>query len=237
MGVAEYKPPEPAKPAAEPLRIFIGYDPRQPLAYTVLHHSILKHSSAPVSITPLVLSQLPIKRRGLTEFTFTRFLVPWLCNFKGRALFLDADMVVTGDIAELFAPTDDLSAVRVQQNQDRFEWASVMLFQCSSCLKLTPEFIEDERNKMFDLQWASSVGKIPEEWNHCVGYAEPKQAKLYHWTQGIPCWPETVGLPEDNIWLTARDEALHTVDWKSLMGKSVHAKHTLGRLFEKLTSA
>lgn len=65
------------------IRVFIGYDPRQPLAYNVMQHSIARHSSVPVAITPLILDQLPITRRGLTEFTYSRFLVPALCDFKG----------------------------------------------------------------------------------------------------------------------------------------------------------
>jgi len=73
-------------------KIFIGYDERQAVSYTTLQHSILETASGPVSVTPLILSTLPITRRGLTPFTFSRFLVPWLCNYQGHALFLDADM-------------------------------------------------------------------------------------------------------------------------------------------------
>src|SRR6185295_15933969 len=119
--------------------VFIGADPRQPLAYSVLQHSIRVNSSQPVSITALQLDQLPIHRRGLTEFTFSRFLVPYLCGFRGKALFLDADMIVTGDIADLFEIADHASSVLVNKDQDRFEWASAMLFNCDHCKKLTPE--------------------------------------------------------------------------------------------------
>jgi hypothetical protein len=210
------------------LKVFIGYDPRQPLAYNVLQHSIVKNSSEPVSITPLILGQLPIKRRGLTEFTYSRFLVPYLCDFKGRALFLDADMVVTGDIAELFA-NEDMSAVCVMKDQPQFEWASAMLFNCGACLRLTPQFIDDEANKLFDMAWAPYVGRFPAEWNHCVGYQEAKQAKLYHYTMGLPCWDETAGNPEDAAWEEAYHGMVHTVSWKELMGTSVHAKPTLQR--------
>lgn len=210
------------------LKVFIGYDPRQPLGYNVLQHSIAKHSSQPVSITPLILSQLPIKRRGLTEFTYSRFLVPSLCDFKGRALFLDADMVVTGDIAELF-DNDDMSAVAVMKDQPQFEWASAMLFNCGACLRLTPEFIDDEKNPMFDMAWAPYVGTFPPEWNHCVGYKDAAAAKLYHYTMGLPCWEETSGNPEDAEWHAAYQDMLHTVSWQELMGSSVHAKPTLKR--------
>lgn len=217
----------------EPLRIFIGYEPRQPLAYSVLQHSIARHSSKPVAITPLILSQLPIRRRGLTEFTFSRFLVPWLCQFKGKAIFMDADMVVTGDIAELFE-LGGMASVSVMQSQPRFEWSSLMLFNCGACLRLKPEFIEDEANQLLDLAWAPSVGDLPAEWNSCVGYApHNKDAKLLHFTQGIPCWNETQGLPEDGAWLAENFEATRTCSWKELMGRSVHARPVLERMLRR----
>lgn len=212
------------------LRVFLGYDPRQPLAYSVLQHSIISNASVPVAITPLVQSQLPVKRRGLTDFTFTRFLAPWLCDFKGVSIFMDSDIVVTGDIKEL-ADQVQISThdVHVMQNQPKFEWPSVMAFSNPRCAKLTPEFISDESNPMLDLAWARSVGTLSDEWNHCVGYQEPKEAKLYHYTQGLPCWPETQGLPEDDAWKEAAAAATSTVDWATLMLNSVHSKPVLKR--------
>lgn len=215
----------------EPIRVFIGYEPRQPIAYNVLQHSIVRHASRPVSITPLILKQLPIKRRGLTEFTFSRFLVPWLCGFRGHAVFMDADMVVTGDIAELvdLAP---MSAVSVVKDQQRFEWSSMMLFNCGACIRLTPEFIDDEKNQLLDLAWAPSIGDLPKAWNHCVGYEPPDdEAKLLHFTQGLPLWHETAGLRQDAAWHEEHRAATHTVTWKELMGRSIHAKHVLERMF------
>lgn len=217
-------------------RVFIGYDPRQPLAYNVLQHSIVRHSSVPVMITPLILRQLPIKRRGLTEFTYSRFLVPYLSDFAGKSVFMDADMVVTGDIKELFDLADPRCAVSVMQEQERFEWPSLMVFSNGCCQKLTPKFVDDEKNALFDFAWAPSVGSLPAEWNHCVGYQEPKPAKLYHFTQGLPCFPETKGLPEDEVWEGERKRMLGSVDWKELMGTSVHAKPVLQRMFQRYTS-
>lgn len=221
----------------EPLRVFIGYDPRQPLAYNVLQHSIIKNASVPVAITPLVLKQLPIKRQGLTEFTFSRFLVPYLCGYKGLAVFMDADIVVTGDIKELFDSIDPAHAVSVMQEQPKFEWASVMAFSAGCCKVLTPEFIDDQKNQMFNLEWAPSVGTLDPKWNHCVGYMQPKEAHLYHYTQGIPYWPEVRGLAEDWHWDAAFDDLAQSVSWKELMGRSVHAKHVLRRMFERYTEA
>ena len=206
------------------MRIFIGYDPRQPVAYNVCQYSIIKNASKPVSITPLILGQLPIKRRGLTEFTYSRFLVPYLCDFKGSALFMDPDMIVTGDICDLIDTANPVEGVvHMMKHQPRFEWPSAMLFNNSRCKKLTPEFIEDEQNVLYDMEWADGIADIPDEWNYAVGYSQCDNPKLYHYTMGLPCWPETCMI-EPEPWLDAFDEANSTVTWRELMGDSVHTK-------------
>jgi hypothetical protein len=215
----------PAYPGS--LRVFIGYDPRQPIAYNVLQHSIIRRASRPVSITPLVLAQLPLKRRGLTEFTYSRFLVPWLCGYSGQALFLDADMVVKDDIAQVFADFDGEVAMQIEQAQ--FEWASAMLFNCDRCKLLTPDFVENKLNVLFDFHWAQRVGKLSPTWNRPVGYSEPAKSKLYHYTQGIPVWAETRGL-EPEPFVSEAKAMLHTVSFNELMGNSVHAEHVRKRL-------
>lgn len=207
------------------MRIFIGYDTRQPLAFSVLSASIAQHASVAVSITPLTLKSLPVKRRGLTDFTYSRFLVPYLCGYKGTSLFLDADMLVTADLKELFGYADPFKHdVHVMKEQARFEWPSAMLFNCGRCTQLTPEYVADLSNNPLDLKWAKSIGDFPEEWNRCVGYSrKTTPAKLYHFTQGIPCWPETQKNPEDELWFKAFEEANYTVSYEELMGGSVHA--------------
>ncbi len=216
------------------MRVFVGFDPRQPLGYNVLQNSIRRNSAQRVVVEPLELRKLPIKRRGLTEFTYSRYLVPWLCDYEGLAVFMDADIVVTGDIADLFAQADG-SAVQVQQEQAKFEWASVMLFDCAQCKTLTPEYVDNEANRLFDMAWAPTVGKFAPEWNHCVGYASPdEKTKLYHYTQGLPCWYETAGLPEDEHWLREREALTDTVTWKELMGHSVHARPVIQRINARL---
>jgi hypothetical protein len=216
--------------ASTPIRVFIGVDERQPVGLTVLQHSIVWRSSHPVAIQPLILKQLPIKRRGLTSFTFSRFLVPWLCGYEGQAIFMDADVLVRGDIAELIREASMDHEVLVMQDQPRFEWPSVMVFNNPLCRVLTPEYIDDPANKLFDLAWAKSPGSFPKEWNRCVGYESGGDAKLYHYTQGLPVWPETRGnFPEDQLWIDEHRRANGTVAWKELMGSSVHAPLTLKR--------
>lgn len=208
--------------------VFIGYEPRQPLAYTVCQSSIIRGASKPVAITPLTLKTLPITRRGLTEFTFSRFLVPHLCGYAGRAIFMDADVVVLGDVAELIEAADPEAAVSVVQNERRFEWPSVMVFNNELCRALTPELVE--KGSPFDFGWAGKVGALPKEWNHLVGYDAPQEPKLIHYTQGIPCWPETEGCELAKQWHKEHSYANSTVAYKDLMGGSVHDKHVKARL-------
>lgn len=205
------------------LKVMIGFDPRQPIAFQVLAHSIYRRSSVPVSITPLVLSNLPIKRRGLTEFTFSRYLVPWICGYEGKALFLDADMLCLGDVAELFELAEPYPSVCVSKNKLRFEWPSVMVFNNYQCSKLTPAYIDDPKTKPQTFEWANMVGELPGQWNHLVGYDEPNpNAKLVHFTAGIPCWPETKDCEFSQEWHQEARLANSSVSWEELMGPSVH---------------
>lgn len=205
------------------LRVFIGYDHRQPVSYSTLCHSIIKHCTKPVSITPLVLQTLPVQRQGLTPFTFSRFLVPWLCGYEGLALFLDIDIMLRGDLAELFALADDKSAVYVSKSKLRYEWASVMLFDCAKCKMLTPEHVERGED-LHTIGWTKHIGELPGAWNHLVGYDTPNpNAKLVHFTQGVPLFPETAGSEHGAEWRYMAEEAASSVPWETLMGRSVHA--------------
>lgn len=151
---------------SQPFRIFIGYDPKETVAYHVLAHSILRQSTIPVSITPLSranLGRLYTRPRGATEsteFSISRFLVPYLCGYQGPALFMDCDMLVQGDVAELLlhAVINPEKAVTVCQHDytpgettkflgqpqtayPRKNWSSVMVFNTEHCRRLTPEYV------------------------------------------------------------------------------------------------
>lgn len=206
------------------LRIFIGYDNRQAVSYNVLQSSIIEKSSKPVSITPLHISQLSLKRQGLTPFTWSRFLVPYLCDYHRPALFLDADIVLSGDISQLFDFASD-NAVYVRKGGHKFEWASVMLFNCGheDNKRLTPEYIETTQDPLHQISWTESIGELPAEWNHLVGYDKPSAAKLIHYTQGIPAFPETNTCEHADLWLKEKDAMNHSITWAGLMANSVHA--------------
>ena len=208
-------------------RIFIGFDHRQCVSYTALHTSIITQSSEPCSITPLVIHQLPLKRTGLTPFTFSRFLVPYLCDYKGWALFLDIDMILLDDITKLFSVADEEKAVLVSKNEKKFEWASAILFNCGHEANkiLTPEYIE-QANGLHQIKWLDEnlIGDIPPEWNHLVGYDQPRtDAKLIHFTQGVPVFKETAGCEYSGEWNDIMKFSVSAQKWDTLMGNSVHA--------------
>lgn len=214
------------------LRIFIGYDPRAAVQFHVLAHSLLEHSSIPLQIIPLKLDTLPLKRRGITEFTFSRFLVPWLCQFEGEALFLDSDILCTGDIAELLEAADGFTktGVAIVGTYPEYERAAVMLFNCAhrDNTKLTPEFIETTKDPLHLIKW-TLPWKLPNRFNFLVGYDDPAWCKgqtptLIHYTKGVPAWPETANCDYADHWIDARARAFTpAVDWCTLMGQSNHA--------------
>ncbi len=209
--------------------IFIGYDPRQQLSYNVLQNSILRRTTEPVAILPLKIETLPIDRQGLTPFTWTRFLVPWMMSGLGWALFLDSDMLCLGDICELFRMVEkekDPKAVYVVKGPARFEWAALMMFNCAhpANRELTPTAIEQAKN-LHTIGWLDDhlIGEFPREWAHTVLYDEPrKDAKLVHYTAGIPIFPETSGCEYTQEYAAEIQQTTSIAIWQTLMGKSVH---------------
>lgn len=202
------------------IRIFIGFDPRETVAYHVLSHSIHARSSKPVSIAPLMLSQLDglmwRERNQLqsTDFSFSRFLVPHLCVFEGWAVFMDCDMLVLDDIASLWALRDDRFAVQVvkhdhqpeettkflgapQTKYEKKNWSSVMLFNCAKCTALTPDYVNSASGlDLHRFNWLDSedlIGEIPHNWNLLVGYDAPvpaEEVSNVHYTIGGPYFDE-----------------------------------------------
>ena len=151
------------------MKVFVGYDPREDIAYQVCKHSILTRQPN-ANVRPLVQKELrdagwytrPVDKLASTEFTFTRFLVPELANFEGWAVFMDCDMILTTDIKELFDQADDKYAVMCVQHDytpkegmkmdgqkqtiyPRKNWSSVVLFNCAhpSNARLTQDMVND----------------------------------------------------------------------------------------------
>lgn len=201
--------------------IYIGYDSRETLAFDVCVNSILSNTADPTEIVihPLRLPEL--KSKGVyyrpedplssTEFTFSRFLVPYLQNYTGNALFCDCDFLFTKDVKEVFALFNQSKAVQcckhdyapnsthkmegaVQYLYPRKNWSSLILFNCShdSNKALTKEIVNTETGQyLHRFSWLKDeeIGEIPHEWNWLVGwYKEPTDGtpNALHFTEGGP---------------------------------------------------
>lgn len=220
------------------IRIFIGFDPRETVAYHVLSHSIHARASAPVSIAPLMLSQLgglmTRERNSLqsTDFSFSRFLTPYLCDFEGWAMFMDCDMLVLEDIAKLWALRDEKYAVMCvkhdhvpkektkflgaqQTKYEKKNWSSVMLFNCAKCTALTPDYVNSASGlDLHRFNWLGDddlIGEIPHRWNLLVGYDQSipvDEVSNLHYTIGGPYFHDYKDIDYAAEWFSERDEML-----------------------------
>jgi hypothetical protein len=218
------------------IRIFIGFDERETVAWHVLTHSILARASQPVSFTPLALNNLkgiftrPREALQSTDFSFSRFLTPYLSGYEGWSLFMDCDMLVRRDIAELWALRDDSYAVmcvkhdhqpketvkfldQPQTPYGKKNWSSVMLFNNARCKALTPAFVNTATGlQLHQFKWLGDdglIGELPAMWNHLVGYSEPgANASNVHYTLGGPYFEEFRGCEHGDAWFAEREGML-----------------------------
>ena len=216
------------------LEVYIGFDPREAIAFDVLAHSIRRRASTDVTIKPLVQQELRDKRlytraRGpteSTEFSLTRFLVPALAGYRGWSLFMDCDMLCRADIAELFSARQPDKAVmvvkheyvpktqrkfldQVQTKYERKNWSSLMLFNNERCRALTPQYVNSASGlELHRFKWTddASIGELPKEWNWLVTeYDYNPKAKLVHYTLGGPWFDAYRGCEYAGEWFAERD--------------------------------
>lgn len=206
-------PPEiPPNAPPDVLDVFIGFDRNEIVAYHVLCQSILETCSRPVRFTPVRLDNLrqvfarPHNPLQSTEFSFSRFLTPHLSGYAGWSLFMDCDMLVRADLAELFALADDRRAVMVCQHdyvprdevkfldnrQTRYarkNWSSLMLMNNARCRALTPAYVAQasglDLHQFGWLEDPEEIGALPLTWNWLVGeYEHNPDARIVHFTRG-----------------------------------------------------
>jgi lipopolysaccharide biosynthesis glycosyltransferase len=226
------------------IRVAIGVDYREEAGYHVACHSIMRRSSKPLCFIPIALNNLGglmwRERNNLqsTEFSFSRFLAPYLCNFEGWVIFMDSDVVVIDDIAKLWALRDDRYAVMcvkhdhnpsgdikflgaAQTKYEKKNWSSVMLMNCAKCRALTPEYVNTASGlELHRFQWLANddlIGEIPKEWNHLVTYSQGELAdqSLLHYTEGGPYFSDYKNTKWADVWHNEHQE-MNTVVEKTL---------------------
>ncbi len=206
-----------------PIRIFIASTPAEWLPMRVLEFSIKETTSIPVEVSALYTfgRKIPmpqaIENRPRTPFSFQRFLIPELCDFSGKAIYLDADMQVFRDIGGIwnmdFADCD-VQAVQEAQKGRRGQF-SVMLLDCKALGWNIDHIVADlDAGKldyaalMYDMQVARKIGRdIPPEWNSLERYETGKTCLLHYTDMDTQPWISTAN-PLGNLWIACMRRAL-----------------------------
>jgi lipopolysaccharide biosynthesis glycosyltransferase len=221
------------------LDIYIGWDSREPIAYDVAKKTLEDHASVPVRVFPIKVQDLvaqgaytrEIDPLASTEFTYSRFFVPFMAGYKGWALFCDCDFLFLDDVAEILKYRDPALAVacvkhdytpkatvkmdgKVQTSYPRKNWSSFMLFNCEhpSTRQLTPELINRESGAyLHRMQWAKDeeIGEIPTRWNWLEGWNEKPETGLpgaVHFTNGGPWFKDWQDVDYGDLWRAEADK-------------------------------
>jgi len=226
-----------------PQQVFVGYDTREDIAYQVCEYSI-KRFNPIVQVKPLIQQELrqkkvywrEVDKLASTEFTFTRFLVPHLMNFKGWALFIDCDIIFLEDVTNLFALANEKYAVmcvkhdfkpkpglkmdgQIQTVYPRKNWSSVVLWNCShpSNEKIT---VDSVNNPNYDgayfhrFSWLkdNEIGELPCDWNWLVGWYKKEDGtpRAIHYTEGGPWFKNYRKCEYNNEWKDCLQEMMQS---------------------------
>ena len=231
--------------------VYIGYDPKEDMAYQVLKFSLERITTKPIRVVPIrldVVQRMGLYRREFSvmdgqrydtidgrpfssDFSFTRFLVPFLNMFEGKALYMDCDMYMRTDVSELF----DLCSLdyyplwcvhhkhepdagrkmdnKVQESYRRKNWSSLIMFNCAHAAhrNLSLDDVNTRAGRwLHGFEWLpdkeADIGRIPEEWNWLDGHSPEKlEAKNVHFTTGGP-WLE-------NWQCRGKVDAKYAVEW------------------------
>jgi hypothetical protein len=190
------------------IKIFIGYDKRERTATSLLIDSLNKYSSSPLSISLIKrehLSGVLTRPRGpldSTDFSISRFLTPYLSEYKGWSIFMDCDMLFQDD-------TYDVMVVKhqyVPKSERKFDgekqtpytmknWSSLMLFNNSKCKSLTLDYVNTAHGlDLHQFKWTSNIGDLPKTWNWLADEYEYKEdVSNIHFTLGGPWFHDGIG--------------------------------------------
>lgn len=224
------------------MKVFIGWDSREEIAYEVCKTSLLKHTSVPLEIIPL--KQRELREKNLywrehdplssTEFSFTRFLVPYLAGYKGWAVFMDCDFLWRGDIGVLqdyMNPSCAAYVVKhdykpkettkmdgaVQTQYPRKNWSSMVLWntQHRQLQMLTPELVNRESGlylHRFGFLTDDVIGDLPIAYNYLEGWHTKDDCpnpQAVHFTRGGPWFRDYIHVEYGDEWVDAARRVEH----------------------------
>ncbi len=227
----------------ETVRVFVGVDRSQMLAVKVLEHSIKRHTDLPVEVTPMLDLPLPIpknpKDRQRTGFSFSRFCIPKFMNYQGRAIYMDADMLVFKDIAELWNIPFNGSKVIIQEEiiskaqkwklnapKKRRKQCAVMLLDCSRLdwkIENIVQGLDDGKYSYEELMYDMCLLKeneisynIPFKWNS-LEYLDNDTCLIHYTDMMTQPWVSSYN-SNDQVWYDEVNLMLQdgSLSWKEL---------------------
>jgi hypothetical protein len=212
------------------VRVFIGYDKNEHIAAEVCKYSIIKRSNIKhKQITYLKSEDIkeytrPREPNQSTDFTYTRFMVPYLSGFKGYSIFCDCDFLFLDDIKEIMRRVDPKVAISVvkhptyvpnsqvkmdgiaQHIMDRKNWASLIVFNNSNDYNtiLTPEYVNTitPGRKLHTFDWLpdTQIGSLSLDWNVLDGYYQLDNPRAIHYSDGGPWFKNYKQTYYSNYW-------------------------------------
>lgn len=220
------------------MKVFIGWDSREEIAYKVAKFSIEKYNKS-VEVIPV--KQYELRNAGIycrakdlrssTQFTITRFLVPYLCDYEGYAIFMDCDVVLQTDIEKILDEIEEENVVscvqhdytpkteqkmdgKIQYDYPRKNWSSVMVFNCSHPLirkNLNVAKVNIAKPAyLHRMNWAEEkIGSLSHTWNYLAGYYNDiEKPNLIHYTDGGPWFPKYENCELAEVWKKVLKESL-----------------------------
>ena len=210
------------------MKIFVGYEEEYPESFEVCKSSIERFNTTH-EIVPLIKINLigaGIYKRPVagenTDFAFTRFLVPYLCDYKGYALFCDGDFLWRCDPAEIEDFKDDEYAIHVVKHPqlitsehmkmnshinipyEKKYWSSLMYMDCSESEVLTVDYVNTATaSDLHSFKWLPDdivIGELPVTYNMLLGYYNIDDPKAVHFTDGGPWLKGYENVPYADEW-------------------------------------
>tara|TARA_B100001250_G_C19705556_1_gene746765 strand:+ start:100 stop:801 length:702 start_codon:yes stop_codon:yes gene_type:complete len=223
------------------INFFIGYDSKEDIAYRVCKQSLLNNSTSNIKVKSLKLYELIAKNfytravdpLASTEFTYSRFLIPALMNYKGWAIFCDCDFLFFKDINLLFDSIEGDKAVycvkhdykpkekhkmdgQQQTIYPRKNWSSFIVYNCehTSNKKLTVDLVNSQTGSfLHQFKWLNDneIGSLDERWNWLEGWSSKNNKKepyAVHYTRGGPWFDEWQDVEFADEWIKERNKYL-----------------------------
>ena len=209
------------------IKISIGFDQREAVAYHTFCQSIIQNTTQPVLFLPLALNLFDNYKEnhndGSNSFIYTRFLTPYLFDFQGWAIFADGDMICNADLSMLWNLKDENKAVmcvkhdyktkakekylgNVNQDYPRKNWSSLVIWNCKHPANkiLTPDFVMKQSGAFLHrFQWLEDnlIGELDPQWNWLITeYPDNQSANLLHYTLGTPCFKDYQNCEMAELW-------------------------------------